>query len=336
MFNIEKEINNKSILITGGTGSFGNMLTKILLTKYQPKKIVIFSRDEYKQDVMKKLYPEDTYKNIRYFIGDVRNYERLELALHKIDIVFHAAALKQVPALEYNPTEAIYTNIHGSENVIKAAVKNNVSKVIALSTDKSVMPVNLYGATKMCLERLFVSANYMYGGTNTIFAVVRYGNVLGSRGSVVPLFLEQKNKNVLTLTDPRMTRFTLTLEDAVMFVLNNLTLMIGGEIYIPKLPSYNLVQIAKIIAPEAEHKIIGIRPGEKLHESMICPDESYLALEFDKFYVLTPFIKAKMNKNYDEHYKCLNPKQVEKEISYNSGSNKLIDDNKLKELIETI
>ena len=327
-------INGKNILITGGTGSFGNKLTDVLLTKFSPNKIVIFSRDEFKQTNMRVKFPVEKYPCMRYFIGDIRDYDRLDYAFNGIDVIFHAAALKQVPTLEYNPTEAIKTNIYGAENVIKASIKNNVKKVVSISTDKSVNPVNLYGATKMCFEKLFVAANNISGDNGPQFSVLRYGNVLGSRGSVVPLFLKQRKNNMITITDPNMTRFTLTIQDAIYFVLNCFSHMIGGEIFIPKLPSYNVMQIAKIIGPECEKKIVGIRPGEKMHECMIGFGESYLALDCTSFYIITPCIRMKESENYEENYKNLNPIKINKDFIYSSGDNPIIDSDKLKQLIE--
>ena len=329
-----EELNGKNILITGGTGSFGQMLTEILCTRFKPKRLVIFSRDEYKQFIMQQKFSDTKYPFLRYFIGDIRDGNRLDYAFKDIEIIFHAAALKQVPTLEYNPMEAIRTNIHGAEMVIHSAIKNNVKKVVALSTDKSVSPVNLYGATKMCMERLFISANYLSGKDGPIFSIVRYGNVFGSRGSVIPLFFEQKNSGVLTITHEQMTRFTLTLENAVLFVLNCLKCMIGGEIFIPKLSSYNIMQLANIVSPECEKKIVGIRPGEKLHESLIGTDESYTTLDCSTFYVITPFIRDKLNKDYLERYKNYQPEYLPPNFCYNSGDNELILDEDLKKLID--
>jgi UDP-N-acetylglucosamine 4,6-dehydratase len=321
-------IDNKNILITGGTGTFGHKLTEILLKNYKPNKVIIFSRDEFKQYNMKQIFSETQYKNIRYFIGDVRDYDRLLMATKDIDIIFHAAAMKQVDTIEYNPLEAIKTNIYGTENIIKSAIVNRVKKVIAVSTDKCVSPVNLYGATKLCLEKLIIHANLLSGSNNTIFSVLRYGNVMNSRGSVIPLFLKQKDTGLFTITDEKMTRFTLTICQAINFVLNCASIMIGGEIFVPKLPSYNIVQLAKCINDKNKIKIIGKRPGEKLHESMISSNESYKTIIKDNYYIITPEIN--INKNYINIY---GDEYMKENIEYSSGDNYLIDDNILKDLI---
>jgi UDP-N-acetylglucosamine 4,6-dehydratase len=327
-------IDNKNILITGGTGSFGKKMTDVLLKKFKPNKLIIFSRDEFKQSVMQQTFSPIKYPCLRYFIGNIRDPQRLEYAFKDVDIIFHAAALKQVPTLEYNPTEAIKTNIYGAENVIHAAIKCNVKKVVALSTDKSVNPVNLYGATKMCFERLFIAANNLSGKNGTQFSVVRYGNVFGSRGSVVPIFLEQKKSSILTITNPKMTRFTLTVDDAINFILTATSYMIGGEIFIPKLPSYSIMQLANVIAPNSKKKIIGIRPGEKVEECLIGSGESYLTLDCGQFYIVTPFIRLIINENYEEHYKDLNPTKLEPNYVYSSSDNELIDGALLKKLVD--
>ena len=301
LFNeVSELVNGKNIFITGGTGTFGYKITDILLNQYSPNKVIIFSRDEFKQYNMKQIFPESIYPNIRYFIGDVRDYERLLTATKNVDVLFHAAAMKQVDTIEYNPLEAIKTNIYGTENVIKAAIQNNIIKVIGVSTDKCVSPVNLYGATKLCLEKLIIHANLMSGKNGTIFSVLRYGNVINSRGSVVPLFLKQKENKCFTITDEKMTRFTLTIDQAINFVLNCASIMIGGEVFVPKLPSYNIVQLAKCIEKDAEIKIIGIRPGEKLHEAMISSSESHKTLIQENYMVVLPEIS--INKNYLEKY----------------------------------
>ena len=282
--------NDKSILITGGTGSFGRQYIQTLLQKYRPKKLIVYSRDELKQFEMEQDYNDVC---MRYFIGDVRDRDRLVQAMNGVDFVIHAAALKQVPAAEYNPMECIKTNIHGAENVIHAALQNNVEKVIALSTDKAASPINLYGATKLVSDKLFVAANNIAGGHKTRFSVVRYGNVVGSRGSVVPFFKKQIDSGCdhLPITDVRMTRFWITLQQGVDFVLKNFERMHGGEIFVPKIPSVNIVDLAKAMAPDLPHKIIGIRPGEKLHEIMCPKDDSHLTLEFDDHYVIKPTIQ---------------------------------------------
>ncbi len=276
------------ILVTGGTGSFGKKFVEIILNEYHPTKLIVFSRDELKQHEMRVAGFEQP--NLRYFIGDVRDVDRLRRAMHGVDIVVHAAALKQVPACEYNPLEAIKTNILGSSNVIEAALDSSVKKVLALSTDKAVSPVNLYGATKLAAEKLFVQSNSYAGGMATRFSCVRYGNVVGSRGSVIPIFLQQRPTGKLTITDERMTRFWLTLEQGVRFVIRCIEQMLGGEVFVPKIPSMNITDLAKAIAPEAELEVVGIRPGEKLHEMLISEDEARSALEREDMYVVTPTV----------------------------------------------
>lgn len=279
-----EHLTGKTILVTGGTGSFGKKFVKRVL-EYDIKKIIIFSRDELKQFEMKQ---EFTDSRVRFFLGDVRDKERLYRAFDQVDIVVHAAAMKHVEACEYNPFEAIKTNVYGAQNIIEAAIDRGVEKVIALSTDKAAAPLNLYGATKLASDKLFVAANSYTGSKNTQFSVVRYGNVIGSRGSVVPLFNKMKSKGKLTITDERMTRFWITLENGVEFVLTSLKDMVGGEIFVPKIPSMRIIDLAKVIAPEAEISIIGIRPGEKLHELMITNDDARNTVEFDRYYVITP------------------------------------------------
>jgi UDP-N-acetylglucosamine 4,6-dehydratase len=276
------------VLVTGGTGSFGKKFVDIMLHEYHPAKLIVFSRDELKQHEMRVAGYDQP--NLRYFIGDVRDLERLRRAMHGVDIVVHAAALKQVPACEYNPMEAIKTNILGSSNVIEAAIDMGVKKVLALSTDKAVNPVNLYGATKLAAEKLFVQSNAYAAGTSTRFACVRYGNVVGSRGSVVPIFIKQRQSGKLTIMDERMTRFWLTLEQGVRFVIGCIGLMQGGEVFVPKIPSTRIVDLARAIAPEAEFEFVGIRPGEKLHEVLISEDEARLALEREDMFVVTPSV----------------------------------------------
>lgn len=309
-------LNGKSILITGGTGSFGKKATEIILKKYKPKRLIIFSRDELKQFEMAQIFSDKQYPCIRYFIGDVRDKERMYRAFHNVDYVIHAAALKQVPAAEYNPFEAVKTNILGAENVINVAIDKGVKKVIALSTDKAANPINLYGATKLCSDKLFIAGNSYVGRDDTSFSVVRYGNVVGSRGSVIPFFLKQKETGVLPITDTRMTRFWITLEQGVNFVLVCLERMVGGELFVPKIPSMNIMDLAKAIALECKTKIIGIRPGEKLHEVMITKDDSRKTLEFDTYYIVQPefrFFKRRFNNN--------GGKQVAEDFEYNSGTN---------------
>ncbi|UXC29326.1 UDP-N-acetylglucosamine 4,6-dehydratase (inverting) [Aliarcobacter butzleri] len=312
--------NGKNILITGGTGSFGKKYTKILLEKYTPNKIIIYSRDELKQYEMAQEYSD---KCMRYFIGDVRDADRLKKATKDVNFIIHAAALKHVPIAEYNPMECIKTNINGAQNVIDASIENGVSKVIALSTDKAANPVNLYGATKLASDKLFVAANNLVGTQDTKFSVVRYGNVVGSRGSVVPFFqkLIKDGAKELPITDERMTRFFITLEDGVNFVLKNFERMQGGEIFIPKIPSMKIVDMAKALAPNLPHQIIGIRPGEKLHE-IICPaDDSHLTLEFNNHYVIKPTIKFTSGVDYSKNLLGEIGKPVEQGFEYNSGNN---------------
>ena len=280
--------NDKTVLVTGGTGSFGRKFVEILLREYSPKKLIVFSRDELKQHEMRLLFPDGPNSPMRYFIGDVRDRNRLERAFHGVDIVVHAAALKQVPACEYNPIEAIKTNVDGATNIIEAALDQGVTKVLALSTDKAVNPVNLYGATKLCSEKLFVQGNAYAGASSTRFSCVRYGNVVGSRGSVVPLFAEQRKTGKITITDPRMTRFWLTLDQGVRFVIDSIERMHGGEVFVPKIPSMNIMDLAKALAPECTVEQIGIRPGEKLHEVLMSEDESRNAVELEKMYVVEP------------------------------------------------
>ncbi|MBI1202258.1 MAG: UDP-N-acetylglucosamine 4,6-dehydratase (inverting) [Rhodopseudomonas sp.] len=278
-------LSDSSILVTGGTGSFGRRFIRHLLEKHNPKRIVVYSRDELKQYEMAQ---EISAPQLRYFIGDVRDRERFERALNGIDTIVHAAAMKQVVAAEYNPIECIKTNVIGAENVINAAINCGVKKVIALSTDKAVNPINLYGATKLCSDKIFTAASHLAGINGPRFAIVRYGNVVGSRGSVVPLFKKQRPSGKLTITDDRMTRFWITLEEGVNFVDRCLGLMRGGEVFIPKIPSMRITDLARSMAPECEQEIVGIRPGEKLHECMIPQDEARLTREFEDFYVILP------------------------------------------------
>jgi UDP-N-acetylglucosamine 4,6-dehydratase/5-epimerase len=285
--------NDKAILITGGTGSFGKAFTKYVINHYKPRKLIIFSRDELKQFEMQQDFPDSKYPCMRYFLGDVRDAERLKQATRGIDYVIHAAAMKQVPAAEYNPFECIRTNINGAENVINACIHNKVKKVIALSTDKAASPINLYGATKLASDKVFISGNSMSGDSGTRFSIVRYGNVVGSRGSVVPFFKKciQDGRKTLPITDPRMTRFWITLEQGVQFVIDSFDRMDGGEIFVPKIPSMKMTDMAKVMAPDCDIEVIGIRPGEKLHEVMIPEDEARNTIEFDTHFVIQPTFK---------------------------------------------
>lgn len=310
-------LNNKVILITGGTGSFGKKCTEILLKRYKPKKIIIFSRDELKQFDMAQVFPYQKYPCIRYFIGDIRDKERLYRAFHGVDYVIHAAALKQVPAAEYNPFEAVKTNILGAENIINVAIDQGIKKVIALSTDKAANPINLYGATKLCADKLFIAGNSYVGRDDTIFSVVRYGNVMGSRGSVIPFFLKQKETGTLSITDPQMTRFWITLEQGVEFVLESLERIVGGELFVPKIPSMNIMDLAEAIAPGCKTKITGIRAGEKLHEVMIPSDDARQTVEFKDYYIIKPHFNF-----FDRRFDKKNGgKPVPEDFEYNSKTN---------------
>jgi len=311
---------NKNILITGGTGSFGRKYVSTILKQYNPNKIVVFSRDELKQYEMAQQFNNPC---LRYLIGDVRDATRLNNVCEGIDFIIHAAALKHVPIAEFNPTECIKTNINGAENVINAALKNNVSKVIALSTDKAANPINLYGATKLASDKLFVAANNMVGKAKTRFAVVRYGNVIGSRGSVIPFFQKLINEGAkkLPITDNNMTRFLITLQEGVDFVLTNFSRMQGGEIFIPKIPSMYMKDLAKALAKDLDHEIIGIRPGEKLHEVMCPADDSHLTLEFDDHFVIKPTITFTRKCSYEENKLGEKGIPVKQGFEYNSGNN---------------
>ncbi|HSI82175.1 MAG: UDP-N-acetylglucosamine 4,6-dehydratase (inverting) [Candidatus Methylacidiphilales bacterium] len=313
---------NKSILITGGTGSFGRIFSQRLLKEHKPSKVIIFSRDELKQFEMsqEKVYQDN---RIRFFLGDVRDYQRLEQAMSRVDYVVHAAALKQVPAAEYNPMECIKTNIHGAENVIRAALHNNVEKVIALSTDKAANPINLYGATKLCSDKLFVAANNLAGGHPTRMSVVRYGNVVGSRGSVVPFFTNLVNQGAETLpiTDMKMTRFWITLQQGIDFVIKNFQRMKGGEIFVPKIPSIRITDLAEAMAPGKPLKVIGIRPGEKLHEVMCPMDDSHLTMDFEDHYVIRPSITFFAEPDFSCNRLGEIGTPVASGFEYNSGSN---------------
>jgi UDP-N-acetylglucosamine 4,6-dehydratase/5-epimerase len=305
---------NQSILITGGTGSFGKKFAEQILSECQPRRLIIFSRDELKQFEMQQWLSPHDHPSLRYFIGDVRDRERLYRAMDGVDIVVHAAAMKQVPAAEYNPIEAVKTNVLGAANIIDAAIDNNVSRVLALSTDKAAAPVNLYGATKLCSDKLFTNASHYVGGRDTKFAVVRYGNVVGSRGSVVPFFEKIRHTGTVPITDPRMTRFWITLPQGVDFVTSSIERMQGGEIFIPKLPSMNIMDLATAIAPECKTKVTGIRPGEKLHEVMITEDDSRLTVEFDDRYVI-------LQNRMSEYIKHNGGTQCVEGFSYSSNTN---------------
>lgn len=282
-------LDNKTILITGGTGSFGKRFIATILHRFSPKKVIIFSRDELKQYEMQNVEPYSSHsKTMRYFIGDVRDKARLERAMEGVDIVIHSAALKQIPAAEYNPFEAVLTNVIGAQNVIDAAILRGVKRVVALSTDKAAAPINLYGATKLTSDKLFIAANNYRGPRDIKFSVVRYGNVLGSRGSVIPFFQSRKQSGVLPVTDERMTRFNITLQEGVDFVLKSLERMWGGELFVPRIPSYRVVDVAKAVAPEARIEIVGIRPGEKLHEEMITQPDALNTIEYEDYFVILP------------------------------------------------
>lgn len=311
---------NSVILITGGTGSFGKQCVKTLLEQYKPKKIIVYSRDELKQYEMGLTFNSPV---MRYFIGDVRDRDRLTLAMKGVDYVIHAAALKQIPAAEYNPMECIKTNIMGGNNVIDAALATGVKKVIALSTDKAVNPINLYGATKLAADKLFVAANHLAGGTNPLFSVVRYGNVVGSRGSVVPLFqqLVRDGATEIPITDPRMTRFWITLPQGIDFVLKSFERMWGGEIFVPKIPSMTMLDLAETLAPGVPIKIIGIRPGEKLHEVMCPPESSHLTLEFADHFVIQPTIEFPIRSSYEENALGEKGQLVSEGFEYSSDKN---------------
>jgi UDP-N-acetylglucosamine 4,6-dehydratase len=317
-------LNDKSILVTGGTGSFGSRFTRTILQRYRPKRLVIYSRDELKQYEMAQELPHEKYGCMRYFIGDVRDKDRLVQAMTGVDVVIHAAALKQVPAAEYNPMECIKTNIHGAENVIHAALANDVAKVIALSTDKAANPINLYGATKLASDKLFVAANNVTGWHKTRFAVVRYGNVVGSRGSVVPFFqkLVREGADHLPITDKRMTRFWISLQQGVDFVLKDLERMRGGEIFVPKIPSVRILDLASAMAPKLAQKIVGIRPGEKIHEVMCPADDSHLTLEFHDHFVIRPTITfTDWGNSFSPNQLGEEGKPVAEGFEYNSGMN---------------
>lgn len=312
-------LNGSSLLVTGGTGSFGRKFVGTILQDYpQVKRIVVFSRDEMKQFEMSQEFPNHKYPQIRYFIGDVRDASRLSRAMEGIDIVIHAAALKQVPAAEYNPFEFIKTNILGAQNVIEACLDHKVKKVVALSTDKAAAPINLYGATKLCSDKLFVAANNFKGNRDIKFSVVRYGNVMGSRGSVIPFFLKKRQEGVLPITDERMTRFNITLEEGVQLVLDALERMWGGEIFVPKISSYKILDVAKAVAPECQIKYIGIRPGEKLHEEMITETDALSTVEFENYFVILPSMQLW---DVEEFLQTFKGHHCHEGFCYSSGSN---------------
>jgi len=313
------DLNGRSILVTGGTGSFGRRCVEAILSRFKPDKLIVFSRDETKQYEMNQVLNSKTYACLRYFIGDVRDLGRLQRAFQDVDFIIHAAALKHVPAAEYNPIEFIKTNVIGAQNVLDAAIDSGVKRVIALSTDKAAYPANLYGATKLCADKLFISGNVYAGENGCRFSVVRYGNVLGSRGSVLPFFASLKDRGVLPITDPRMTRFWITLDQGVDFVLQSLVKMEGGEIFVPKLPSMKIVDLARAVAPECRHEVVGIRPGEKVHETLITEDEGRHTLEFERDFVVEP--EFEVSWDADRHRRS-GGKPLGEGFSYSSDNNR--------------
>jgi len=327
-------LNNKSILITGGTGSFGNAFTRTILQRYPDiKRLVIFSRDELKQYEMEQEFSPRHHKGLRYFIGDVRDQARLKRAMENIDVVIHAAALKQVPAAEYNPFEAIKTNVLGAQNVIECALDAGVQDVVALSTDKAAAPINLYGATKLCSDKLFTAANNIRGDRDIRFSVVRYGNVMGSRGSVIPFFLSRKASGVLPITDPRMTRFNISLQEGVDMVIWAIENAQGGEVFVPQIPSYRILDVAEAIGPECEKPVVGIRPGEKIHEEMITASDSYNTVDLGQYYAILPMAGSMDARDYCNNNGC---HLVEPGFAYNSGSNsRFLSVEELRELIRS-
>ena len=311
-------LNGQAILVTGGTGSFGRRIVRTILEHYRPRRLLVFSRDELKQFEMAQEFSTEQHGCLRYFLGDVRDVERLKEALRGVDYVIHAAAIKQVPAAEYNPFEAVRTNVLGAQNIIRAAISRRVKKVIALSTDKAANPINLYGATKLCSDKLFIAGNAMSGDTGTIFSVVRYGNVIGSRGSVIPYFLKMRRRGVIPITDKRMTRFSITLAQAANFVLRCLGQMHGGELFVPRIPSYRIMDVVQAIAPDAEIRVIGIRPGEKLHEQLITVDDARKTLEFKDHFVIQPDFGWWTKQ---EHLEQIGGRRCPDGFAYSSGSN---------------
>lgn len=322
----------KRVLVTGGTGSFGKKFVEMLYLRVPDiERVVIFSRDELKQFEMAQHYPPEKYPSIRFFIGDVRDASRLRRAMENIDVVVHAAALKQVPTAEYNPFEAIKTNVLGAQNVIEAALESGVERIVALSTDKAAAPINLYGATKLCSDKLFVAANNFKGNRSIRFSVVRYGNVIGSRGSVIPFFLEKRKNGVLPITDERMTRFNISLEEGVNLVFYALENMWGGELFVPKIPSYRITDVAEAIAPKSKHVTVGIRPGEKLHEEMITETDGLNTIEFDRHFIILP---SALLWDPEEYRKAFNGKRCDYGFKYSSGTNtEWLDVEQLRELI---
>ena len=329
------DFTGRSVLITGGTGSFGKRFIEKVLREHKPRRLIVYSRDELKQFEMEQSFSRKDYACMRYFIGDVRDRDRLSMACDGVDVIIHAAALKHVPVAEYNPMECIKTNVNGAENIVHAALENNVEKVIALSTDKAANPINLYGASKLASDKIFIAANNIVGARPTRFSVVRYGNVVGSRGSVIPFFQKKIDNDARTLpiTDPRMTRFWITLNQGVNFVLSSLEMMHGGEIFIPKIPSMKVVDLAKAMAPNLGHDIIGIRPGEKLHEIMITADDWQNTIELKDRYVIQPCFSFWNQKNYENH----NARPVEDGFSYSSDNNsEWLDIDGLHHLLEDV
>lgn len=325
--------NDKSIFVSGGTGSFGQMFVKIVLERFKPKRVVVFSRDELKQYEMSQRFPASRFPVLRYFIGDVRDQPRLRRALEGIDMVVHAAALKHVPIAEYNPFECIKTNILGAQNLIEACLDSGVRRVVALSTDKAAAPINLYGATKLASDKLFIAANNIRGSRDLRFSVVRYGNVMGSRGSVIPMFLRQRTSGRLSITHPDMTRFNITLEAGVDLVLKALNEARGGEVLVPKLPSYRITDLATAIAPDCAHDIIGMRPGEKLHEEMITASDSFRTVDLGDCYAILP---GTDNPAISDHYLRNGARPVSEGFCYNSGSNAhFLSVDTLREMIES-
>jgi UDP-N-acetylglucosamine 4,6-dehydratase/5-epimerase len=328
------DLSNKSILVTGGTGSFGKAFVRHILNKWPNiKRLVIYSRDEQKQYQMAFDYPESKYPQIRFFIGDVRDFERLKRACNGIDYIVHAAAMKHVHIAEYNPDECVKTNIGGAENIIRASLETGVQKVVALSTDKACAPINLYGATKLTSDKLFIAANNIKGTKNIKFSVVRYGNVMGSNGSVMPFFLKKRKDGVIPITDPGMTRFNISLEDGVQMVLHALENAWGGELFVPKIPSYRIMDVAEAIAPECEHKVVGIRPGEKIHEEMITTSDSFTTYDLGKYYAILPQATEWRLEDYIDYFKA---EKVPLGFSYNSGTNSdWLSVDQLRKLIKT-